>query len=128
MLKSIFLLAFVILVNSSSYDENQAKTYWFYASAGYCSQSKIENWNCGKACDSVSKLSNVKVFFNSTGSNSGFTAYDSNTNSIIILMRGTVPWNIKNWMDDLDFITVSYEYCPNGCKVHRYYISLQNLF
>jgi hypothetical protein len=80
MLKSTIVLAFVLLVNSSSYDENLAKTFWFYASAGYCSQKKIESWSCGKACDSVAKLSNVKVFFNSTGDNSGFTAYDSQTN------------------------------------------------
>jgi P pilus assembly chaperone PapD len=61
----------------------------------------------------------VKVFKNSTGNDAGFTAYDASTNSILVNFRGTLPWLIKNWIQDIDFVTQDYEYCNYQCKVHR---------
>jgi len=35
------------------------------------------------------------------------------------VFRGTLPWDIKNWLEDMDFIKTDYSYCDNGCKVHK---------
>jgi len=56
---------------------------------------------------------------NKTGDVSGFLAYDSQINAIVIVFRGTVPWDIKNWIEDLNFLYTSYGNCDNGCKVHE---------
>lgn len=35
------------------------------------------------------------------------------------VFRGTLPWSIKDWIDDINFIKTDFPLCNNGCKVHR---------
>jgi len=79
----------------------------------------LEAWNCGKTCSSHPEVSEVELLINKTGDVSGFLAYNNKLNSIMIVFRGTVPWDIKNWIEDLNFIYTSYANCDNGCKVHE---------
>ena len=44
----------------------------------------------------------------------------------MLVFRGTLPWDLKNWMSDINFITTAYPLCNYGkplchsdCKVHR---------
>ena len=37
----------------------------------------------------------------------------------MLSFRGTVPWNIKNWISDINFITTPFPLCNNKCNVHR---------
>jgi predicted lipase len=36
-----------------------------------------------------------------------------------LVLRGTLPWDIKNWFTDINFLKKSYPWCDNGCEVHR---------
>lgn len=63
-------------------------------------------------------MKEVVLFFNKTGDASGYLGYNSKYNAIQATFRGTVPWDLKNIMDDLDFPATPYEHCNNGCKVH----------
>jgi len=51
------------------------RDFWYYATASYCRPSKIQNWNCDWACKAP-KISDVIIFYNSTGDNSGFAGYN----------------------------------------------------
>jgi len=70
-------------------------------------------------------MTDISIFINATKENAGFSAYDPAHNTIVLVFRGTVPWLIKNWMEDINFIKTSYPYCNNGCEVHRY-LNLNN--
>jgi hypothetical protein len=59
------------------------------------------------------------IFHNSTGANAGLGGYNSARNEITLVFRGTVPWLMANWIEDIDFLKMDYPYCDNGCKVHR---------
>lgn len=37
----------------------------------------------------------------------------------VLVFRGTVPWQIKNWIQDINFVPTKYPLCDNGCKVHK---------
>ena len=50
------------------------------------------------------------------------------------MFRGTLPWDLKNWISDINFIAVAYPLCNNSktpfhseCHVHRgfYYAFLE---
>ena len=30
-----------------------------------------------------------------------------------------MPWDIHNWIEDINFLKTSYPHCPEGCQVHR---------
>lgn len=36
-----------------------------------------------------------------------------------LVFRGTLPWDMKNWIEDINFIKTSFPTCNNGCQVHR---------
>lgn len=45
---------------------------------------------------------------------------------IVLVFRGTLPWDIKNWVSDINFVVTNYPLCDNStiyliqeCKVHR---------
>lgn len=125
MIKYLALLFGVLAVKSADangYDTELARQLWFFASASYCNLDKLEQWKCGKPCEETT-LTNVKVFWNSSNENAGFSAYDGSRNAIVLVFRGTVPWLIKNWVEDIDFGKVPYPYCSNGCQVHHGFYS-----
>lgn len=96
-----------------------AKNFWYYTGVGYCRKSKIESWNCGDACALSPPLKEVKVFKNTTGRNAGYVGYDPSSDMIIVYFRGTRPELLVNWMEDIDFVKVDYDFCGFKCQVHR---------
>lgn len=48
----------------------------------------------------------------------GYVGYEADDNEIIVAFSGTNPFNIQQWIDDLDFFKTSYPYC-SGCNVHE---------
>ena len=37
----------------------------------------------------------------------------------VLIFRGTVPWDLKNWIEDINFVPTDFPLCDNKCKVHR---------
>lgn len=38
---------------------------------------------------------------------------------LVLVFRGTLPWDIKNWIEDINFLATNFSLCDNKCKVHR---------
>lgn len=120
----MILLALLSPLVSAGFNEPLASKLFFMTSASYCSRKHLENWNCGKPCKQVPKLQDMAIFLNETSEISGYSGYLAETGEVYYIFRGTEPWSVKNWMEDINFIKTSYPYCSNGCQVHRYPLSL----
>jgi len=68
----------------------------------------------------------VTVFKNSTGHDAGYVGFNAARNAIVVVFRGTLPWLIKNWIQDFNYFKVPFADC-GGCEVHRgfYYAYLE---
>jgi predicted lipase len=77
----------------------------------------VENWTC-KACQQYPHT--TATVFNSNKDGIGYVSYESDDNEIIVAFSGTNPFDVQQWIDDLDFFKTSYPYCSSsGCQVHE---------
>lgn len=128
MIRLLIIPLYLWVAHGVQFSDDIARQLWFMTSSGYCSNRRIRQWTCGRSCDSAGKMEEIELFFNTTGSNAGYGAYERTNNTIYIIFRGTEPWYLKNLVDDLDFIKTEYPYCPYQCQVHRgFYLSAQSL-
>jgi hypothetical protein len=104
---------------SVSYDQNIAENLCHLTVASYCNSKKVADWSCKPCQNSKVKLGNVKTFLNSTGDVLGIIGTSSDYKAVMLVFRGTLPWDLKNWIEDIDFIPTAYPLCDNGCKVHE---------
>ena len=56
---------------------------------------------------------------NKSGETAGFVAYNTYVKAIVIVFRGTLPWAIKDWIHDINFLLTPYPLCNHTCQVHR---------
>ena len=52
---------------------------------------------------------------NKSGETAGYIAYNTYINSIVVVFRGTLPWSIKDWIHDINFILTPFPLCNNTC-------------
>jgi hypothetical protein len=81
----------------------------------------VEKWSCGPCKNSPIALTNVKTFENSSMDTLGYIGTSSELDAIgnllpilVLVFRGTLPWDIKNWISDINFIAVNYPHCNNS--------------
>ena len=60
-------------------------------------------------------MTNVHTFENSTKDTLGYIGTSEEYKAIVLVFRGTLPWDIKNWISDINFIVTDYPLCDN-CK------------
>jgi len=128
----IYLILIFIGICFADYDANLAKRYVYYTGAAYCCPGdSCTKWTCG-ACRQVPGLIRVIALHNDTTDANGFIGVNPNGDGvsgpfIMIGFTGTKK-SIKNWIDDINTIFVSYPHC-SGCDVHlgfySTYLSLQ---
>jgi len=122
------MCAWVCLILTSqaaaTYSQADALRFVDYCLASYCCDgmgaSGVQNWSC-EACAREPGVINVTVVSNVTINSNAFVAYDTRHRSIIVVFAGTDPLSIKNWIQDLDFTTVTM-WCSN-CNVHRGFLN-----
>jgi predicted lipase len=56
--------------------------------------------------------------FTSNKDTNGYVGYYPTDNEIVVAFSGTNPFDIQEWIDDLDFFKTTYPYC-SGCNVHE---------
>ena len=100
---------------NTTYDVAIANASWYFCGASYCKPSNIQTWAVSTAAVLYPNVQSIHVFINSTGDNLGYSAYDPNTDKVILVFRGSD--NIENWAENLDFVQMGYSYC-SGCEVH----------
>lgn len=114
-----FLIAFLLLFSvNCQYDAELGKTFAQLTVASYCPERAIDAWNC-TPCKMYPHLTHVKRFRNASNDTVGFIAIDESKDATMLVLRGTMPFDIKNWIVDIDFLKQSYPLCDNGCQVHR---------
>ncbi len=101
---------------SPSFDEEVAKEAWFYCIASYCPQDSILNWRAGKISQLYPNMKDIRVAYNENDSTFAYLGYNSKSNIIYIVFRGSV--SVTNWMNNFKVFKDSYSYCQ-GCEVHR---------
>ncbi|EAR91195.2 lipase family protein (macronuclear) [Tetrahymena thermophila SB210] len=125
----IFLLLSTISLSVSSfqYDIEVAERLSAYSLASYCSHSNLKNWSCGKTCERVEPLKDIKTFENEKEI-FYMIGYSKKEDAIVIATRGTLPWSIQNWLTDLSISKVDYQNCKK-CQVHQgFYEAFQSIF
>jgi predicted lipase len=110
--------AFMVGVScSSQYDPEIAKESWIYCLASYCPQRSIELWKAAKMSQMYPNITGVRVIYNEAENTLAYLSYNYKDNVINIVFRGTEPWSITNWINNLDVLRKKYVFCE-GCEVH----------
>jgi len=110
----IFLLLITFSkAKDSVYTHNNALRHLYYAYGSYCNVSSLESWNCKWCVYNPDFEVNTVINKNFL---QGYVGFDNAQNQIIVSFRGS--YNLPNWVDNFDAVTVKY---PNvkGGKVHR---------
>lgn len=87
--------------------------------SSYCNPNQFKDWSCKPCKSSKINLGNVQTFLNSSGDILGIIGTSPEYRAIVLVFRGTVILDIKNWIQDINFVPTSYPLCDNGCKVHQ---------
>lgn len=90
-----------------------------YSIASYCNPKKVKEWKCGKMCRLYPNIQDVQIINDKKTKTQGFLGYNPLSNNIVIVFRGTLPWFIKNIIEDFSFDLVDLDLCNNTCKVHH---------
>ena len=110
----LFLTVLLFFLSSASYSETLGHKLCMLTVAAYCNPAKIQNWTCPPCKSSPLVMTNVKTFINSSMDTLGFIGTSTELHSLILSFRGTVPWDIKNWISDINFIMTNYPLCNNS--------------
>jgi len=86
---------------------DELKRMMHLAFAAYCPRSEVDNWSCGAHCSAVSGISVPHYMFDNEKHIAAYAAWDSQTESILLVFRGTVNDStsafIANWGANLDY-------------------------
>lgn len=113
----LLLVCLVVFIAHCQYNADLGKVFAQLTVASYCPERAIDAWNC-TPCKLYPYLSHVKRFRNASNDTVGFIAIDDSHDATVLVLRGTMPFDIKNWIVDIDFVKRSYPLCDNGCQVH----------
>jgi hypothetical protein len=110
------LLAVVLVYGQ--YNPDLGKIFAQLTVSSYCPERSIDAWNC-TPCKLYPHLTHVKRFRNASNDTVGYIAIDDSKDATILVFRGTMPFDIKNWIVDINFLKRNYPLCSNGCQVHE---------
>eukprot|EP01138_Halocafeteria_seosinensis_P010606 gb/GECG01010831.1/.p1 GENE.gb/GECG01010831.1/~~gb/GECG01010831.1/.p1 ORF type:complete len:320 (+),score=30.57 gb/GECG01010831.1/:1-960(+) len=125
LLLNLSLLALCLLSMCGSavggYNQSEAIRYVWLSAAAYCSAESIRHWNCGRPCEEIPSMRDVKQIYNKDYDAQVYVGQFKTSSAAadtVISFRGTIPSSIQDWIDDLYFTEEApYPYC-SGCKVH----------
>jgi len=89
---------------------------FYYSAAAYCEELSLLAWECGPACDTIKGIESITMITDLVLSVQGFVAYNSLTQSIYVVFRGTI--GKVNTIEDIDFFKMQYPGGPEGALVH----------
>jgi hypothetical protein len=121
----VLVCSFLQNICVDAYDSNftlaTGERYIEMSGLAYCTDPKLrsnclDSWSCN-ICKDYPNMSG-KSFHSSLYDANGFVGYDADANEIVVSFSGTNPLSIRDWIDDIDTVKVSYPYC-SGCEVHK---------
>jgi len=111
-----FFILFIKATSEFEFSDLRAHEYWFYQIMTECKSERIQAWDVAPMSSLYPNISNINVFYNSTGSNIGYVAYNPQSNVVFMSFGGT--HNIENWLEDFDALKINYDRCE-GCEIHE---------
>ncbi|KAK1216982.1 hypothetical protein PQX77_020386 [Marasmius sp. AFHP31] len=99
------------------------RPYTHYASAAYCSPSKISNWSCGQDCLANPTFTPIKTGGNGAAVQFWYVGYDASLKTVVVGHQGTDTSKIQAVITDLKLVPMSLnsDLFPNistSIKVH----------
>ncbi|CAD8108992.1 unnamed protein product [Paramecium sonneborni] len=113
-MKILFVL--LAIVNAFNYDPALANELTAFSFAAYCNLEDILNWNVGTISEQYPHLSKIQIFENIELETRGYIAYNSHSQAITVVFRGSQ--NLKNFIADIDAQKIEFNpICK--CQVHE---------
>lgn len=115
---SILLL---IATSASAYDMGTLNKLLHLSSVTYCSSANLRPWTCSRCHDSsISDYTLDLIGIDNKQNLQALVGYFNESQSIAVSFRGTIATSIKNWIDDLTFEQIPYDWPGyTGAKVHE---------
>jgi hypothetical protein len=114
------MMMMAMCVSAGTYDLAKALDGVYYSKVAYCDADQIAAWNCPVCAPKFPGITIAKVAQVEDKSSTGYVAYDSVKNRIVVAFRGTVSFG--GWLEDFDFIMTQYNPesgCGSDCRVHE---------
>ncbi|CAK65397.1 unnamed protein product (macronuclear) [Paramecium tetraurelia] len=115
-----FLVVLLALAAAFDYDESLASQLTAFSFGAYCEIEDINNWNTGAISEQYPHLTKVQVFENVDMKTRGYIAYNSQTQAITVVFRGSD--NIKNFIADIDTKKTNFNTACR-CQVHEGFLA-----
>ncbi|CAD8103892.1 unnamed protein product [Paramecium sonneborni] len=115
-----YLVILLGLVAAFEYDESLAHQLTAFSFGAYCDINDLINWNAGQISEQYPHLTNVQVFENNEMKTRGYIAYNSMTQAITVVFRGSE--NIKNFIADIDTKKTEFNSVCK-CQVHEGFLA-----
>ena len=103
-------------VTCDSYDSELGKQLFFYSAAAYCEAFTLLAWACGVACENIKGIESITMITDIIESVQGYVAYNSQTQSVYVIFRGSI--DTINIIEDVDLFQMQYPNGPEGAMVH----------
>ncbi|CAK69575.1 unnamed protein product (macronuclear) [Paramecium tetraurelia] len=115
-----YFVVLLALAAAFEYDEQLANQLTAFSFGAYCEINDINNWNVGAISQKYPNLTKVQVFENVEMKTRGYIAYNSQTQAITVVFRGSD--NIKNFIADIDTKKTSFNTACR-CQVHEGFLA-----
>ena len=113
----LILLTFPFLI-STFYNETLALEYWYYNLASFTMPIRLSVWYIPFIHEIYPNVWDIHVYENKGTQTLGYSAYNSDTNTILLVFRGSVSF--KNWVENIKFFKTKINVLNcGGCKIHR---------
>lgn len=95
-----------------------------FARAAYCGSSKVQNWQCGQACDALPGFKPSLVGGDGNAEQFFFVGFMPSQSSVIVAHEGTDPTKLMSDLTDINIATTSlnstlFPGAPSDITVHK---------
>lgn len=117
---SILLISIFVTSRAYEWSETDANRMVRYSYAAYCGRESILSWDC-TFCDSKTKGFKTALYsYDPPTDTAVFVGYNEILKELIVSFRGTQPYNLKDWLVDLDAFKLDYPiFNITGAMVHK---------
>lgn len=122
----LILLTFPFSI-TTLYNETLALEYWYYNLASFTKPIRLSVWYVPFIHRIYPNVWDIHIYENEKAKTLGYSAYNSDTNTILLVFRGSV--SAKNWFENLKFLKKKFNALNcRKCKVHTGFRNAYNSF
>eukprot|EP00123_Amoebidium_parasiticum_P022136 comp8077_c0_seq1/m.3566 comp8077_c0_seq1/g.3566 ORF comp8077_c0_seq1/g.3566 comp8077_c0_seq1/m.3566 type:complete len:360 (-) comp8077_c0_seq1:111-1190(-) len=108
------------------FDIAEAMEYLTLANIAYCDPAVVfPKWNCSICTGAWQDFQIAEWLYDPAYDIHGFYGYSPSSNAVVVVYRGTQMYHLKNWIADLDAVSIDYPLAA-GARVHRGFFNAYN--